>query len=187
MVAVIHRPDCSVAGCSRKYYARDLCGTHYHRWLTKGEVNPDVPISIYQRQGNVCSVGGCDRPPKEWGMCGRHYSRERRYGDASAPRPLDMPREARFWAQVQKTECCWFWRGHINNRGYGKFGRDFAHRFAYIVSGGTIAEGLEIDHLCRRPNCVRPDHLEPVTRSENLRRMRAHRHGECCTDLVVAS
>lgn len=27
--------------------------------------------------------------------------------------------------------------------------------------------GLELDHLCREPRCRRPDHLEPVTRSEN--------------------
>lgn len=27
-----------------------------------------------------------------------------------------------------------------------------------------------MDHLCRRPSCVNPEHLEPVTRSENLRR-----------------
>jgi hypothetical protein len=27
-----------------------------------------------------------------------------------------------------------------------------------------------LDHLCRNPKCVNPNHLEVVTRSENLRR-----------------
>ena len=27
-----------------------------------------------------------------------------------------------------------------------------------------------MDHLCREPLCVNPDHLEPVTQRENLRR-----------------
>lgn len=33
--------------------------------------------------------------------------------------------------------------------------------------------GLTIDHLCRNPLCVNPDHLEPVTNSENVRRAAA--------------
>jgi hypothetical protein len=29
---------------------------------------------------------------------------------------------------------------------------------------------LELDHICRVRNCVNPDHLEPVTHAENMRR-----------------
>lgn len=28
----------------------------------------------------------------------------------------------------------------------------------------------ELDHLCRRPACCNPDHLEPVTHRTNMRR-----------------
>jgi hypothetical protein len=35
---------------------------------------------------------------------------------------------------------------------------------------GPIPEGMEIDHLCRNRGCVNPEHLEPVTRQENIRR-----------------
>lgn len=35
---------------------------------------------------------------------------------------------------------------------------------------GEIPHGLEIDHLCNKPTCCNPDHLEAVTRAENERR-----------------
>lgn len=45
-----------------------------------------------------------------------------------------------------------------------------AHRVAYEIHVGPIPDGLEIDHLCRVRCCVNPDHLEPVTHRENMRR-----------------
>lgn len=45
-----------------------------------------------------------------------------------------------------------------------------AHRASYTMHVGEIPEGLTIDHLCRVRSCVRPEHLEPVTLIENLRR-----------------
>ncbi|HEV2123202.1 MAG TPA: HNH endonuclease signature motif containing protein [Chloroflexota bacterium] len=45
-----------------------------------------------------------------------------------------------------------------------------AHRWAYEALVGPIPTGTELDHLCRNPACVRPDHLEPVTHAENIRR-----------------
>lgn len=45
-----------------------------------------------------------------------------------------------------------------------------AHRWAYLHFVGKIPAGLDLDHLCRNRWCVNPEHLEPVTRSENLTR-----------------
>jgi hypothetical protein len=50
-----------------------------------------------------------------------------------------------------------------------------AHRFAYLEFVGPIPDGLVLDHLCRNKKCVNPDHLEPVTNAENLRRGRVAR------------
>lgn len=81
---------------------------------------------------------------------------------------------AAFWARVVKTATCWLWTGALDSDGYGKLVRDhrqwYAHRYAYIVSGLSIPDGLTLDHLCRVRHCVNPDHLEPVTSIENLRR-----------------
>jgi hypothetical protein len=45
---------------------------------------------------------------------------------------------------------------------------------------GKIPSDKEIDHLCRVRNCVNPEHLEPVTREENLRRGECNGAKTCC-------
>lgn len=74
---------------------------------------------------------------------------------------------------------CWLFTGQLNKDGYGKLRLPyskrlyrFAHRIAYESVKGPIPDDLEIDHLCRVRNCVNPDHLEPVTHLENMRRAR---------------
>lgn len=69
---------------------------------------------------------------------------------------------------------CWIWQGAASDHGYGHVRRDGklmqAHRVYYEAVHGTIPDGLHLDHLCRMPPCVNPDHLEPVTPAENTRR-----------------
>lgn len=64
---------------------------------------------------------------------------------------------------------CWIWTGR-RLKGYGMARHTMAHRVVYKLLVGPIAEGLELDHLCRTPLCVNPQHLEAVTRLENIRR-----------------
>jgi hypothetical protein len=66
---------------------------------------------------------------------------------------------------------CWLWKGATRENGYGAVGLgSCVHRIAYEWMVGPIPSGMDIDHLCRVRNCVNPFHLEPVTRSENVRR-----------------
>ncbi len=74
--------------------------------------------------------------------------------------------------QVDHELGCWLWAGDRSSDGYGLIGRQQAHRVVYQERVGAIPEGLVLDHLCRRPACVAPHHLEPVTKAENERRKR---------------
>ncbi len=85
--------------------------------------------------------------------------------------------DRRFWSKVDKsggTESCWPWMAYINKRGYGGvyFNKKQckAHRVAYELIKGHIPDGLTLDHLCRRRECVNPLHLEAVTMRVNVLR-----------------
>jgi hypothetical protein len=83
----------------------------------------------------------------------------------------------RLLSQIEITDDgCWLWTGYRNPepKNYGRirvYGRLWTtHRLAYEVLVGPIPEGLTLDHLCRRPPCINPAHLEPVTVQENIAR-----------------
>lgn len=87
--------------------------------------------------------------------------------------PLD-----RLMGRVTKTDSCWIWTGALRN-GYGAIGVEgktlYTHRYVYQRVVGPVPTGLDLDHLCRNRTCCNPDHLEPVTRQENLRRAAIYR------------
>lgn len=80
----------------------------------------------------------------------------------------------RFWSKVDKAGECWVWTAATDSNGYGRFSLNgktaLAHRVAWALTRGPIPAGKELDHLCRVPGCVNPNHLEPVTHKENCRR-----------------
>ena len=82
-------------------------------------------------------------------------------------------------ARIREIDGCWVWTADHTRAGYGmvdvsRFGRPrlriLAHRLSYELFVGPIPDGLVLDHLCRNTRCVRPEHLEPVTSGENIRR-----------------
>jgi hypothetical protein len=70
---------------------------------------------------------------------------------------------------IKQANGCWMWTGSIEN-GYARIGSKLAYRVMYERAHGAVPYGLELDHTCRVRACVNPDHLEPVTKAENIRR-----------------
>ncbi len=54
--------------------------------------------------------------------------------------------------------------------GYAYHGKSRAHTVAWERARGPVPDGMELDHLCRRRNCIALHHLELVDRRENERR-----------------
>lgn len=100
----------------------------------------------------------------------------RRFCDDCPPENRPNWMRTRLFAKFTMTDGCWEWTGSLSG-GYGMFtptGRNVdqcpAHRVVYELLVGPIPEGLVLDHLCRLPRCVNPEHLEPVTFQENVLR-----------------
>lgn len=88
----------------------------------------------------------------------------------------------RFWAKVDRgaEDGCWLYYGYVNRKtGYGYFGTEsrvngrgsvsvLAHRFSFIISGGTFEKGPDVLHTCiGQRDCVNPKHLYAGTKQDN--------------------
>lgn len=83
--------------------------------------------------------------------------------------------ERRLWPRIDRqADGCWLWIGGRDSQGYGEIWTGEAmrrvHQIVYELLVGLVPAGLQLDHLCRVRHCCRPDHLEPVTRRENIAR-----------------
>jgi hypothetical protein len=115
-----------------------------------------------------CTIEDCRGEFYARGWCHKHYERWRRHGSTDDPRSP----EARFWAMVDRAGECWRWLGALKSSGYGALsvaGRTvYAHRYSLeLQRGEPIPAGMEVDHKCHTPTCVRPSHLRLATSGQN--------------------
>lgn len=127
----------------------------------------------------TCETPNCDRRARPCGLCDLHKARFQKHGSTAEPHIRKIA-----FTHVEYTADCWNWKRSKDNHGYGRIGVHnkvlLAHRVVYELLVGPIPDGLELDHLCRNPSCVNPDHLEPVMHVENVRRGDAAQLGDRC-------
>ena len=81
-----------------------------------------------------------------------------------APLPANLP--------YHMPGDCLLWKYSLNTGGYGQLaikvqGRQLVHRLAFLQAGGTLPEGMQVNHLCNRPYCLQPGHLYAGTSAQN--------------------
>lgn len=149
-----------------------------------GTAKPRAEFSI--RSDRPCGLQArCKRCQSEMGERRRAIARATRPSTRKGPLPrpaIDRLRQKYVVRDAGHDTQCWMWTASTNALGYGKFGIRGgwkpSHRVSYELHVGPVPDGLELDHLCRNPRCVNPDHLEPVTHAENVRRGDARNNGQ---------
>jgi HNH endonuclease len=108
---------------------------------------------------------------------GKRRTRERNRIRSGMPAVRTQPNDTawdRIRMRLDRSGECWLWTGQTDAEGYAEVRfrgkRIKAHRAVYEHFTGPIPNGLELDHLCHTPSCLRPDHLEAVSHRENVLR-----------------
>lgn len=171
----IRTDHCLIDGCDgpgrAPGTARNLCFPHYTEFLRA-------------RPPKQCLVEDCtlsaNRPGSARGYCSKHLYHVQQHGQPNMGRrlPHSATVEDRFDIKytVNPITGCWEWGAGLTNIGYSQFSDGntnvTGHSYAYRRYVGGVPKGLTLDHLCELKTCVNPQHLEPVTQSENNLRKR---------------
>lgn len=126
----------------------------------------------------LCSITGCGVEGNlRRGWCNKHYSRWYKQGEPHIVMRAGGKHKdpyANFWDKVDKTEGCWIWTAYRTPLGYGHYRYLGKARLAHrVVAQWLLGLDLDdrtaiVDHQCRNPSCVNPEHLRIGTHKENM-------------------
>lgn len=165
---------CSIKGCLKPVFCRELCSTHYVRWQRYG----DPLYRKTQKAGTKkCKHFGCNRLNEVGEYCTKHYQRYKIHGttdDSVLKNCKSVHPKKRIWlcSKADSKTGCWIWQKGKDKDGYGQFSfknRMYkAHRVAYRLFVGPIPRGMQVLHTCDDTSCVNPKHLFLGTNIDNV-------------------
>jgi hypothetical protein len=73
--------------------------------------------------------------------------------------------------EIEKNTECFLWNRSVFSNGYGRYKDKRAHRVAWELTNGKIADTLLVLHKCDVRKCINPEHLFLGTQLDNMRDM----------------
>lgn len=120
---------CSVEGCNGRYYAKNYCSSHYHKYVRKGN----------------CSVSGCGGKGYIKGYCTKHYQRYKKHGNPlHVEKDYDVPESCTIEGCINKYYSSGYCRKH--------YMRYYRHGSPYVLK----AEPNTNSKVCSIKNCKEP-------------------------------
>lgn len=66
-------PACTIAGCTKRQFAKRMCSMHYYRAKTSGDPQCTVSGRV-DRPPGLCEVEGCGQARRKFEWCASHYA-----------------------------------------------------------------------------------------------------------------
>ena len=129
-----------------------------------------------------CKYENCSLESVAKEFCQGHYMQQRR-GKEMSPLYNHLSMQERIESKISiDSNGCMVWSGHTDTGGYPNIkyqGKNYlVHRAYYKIFNGEIPAHDTLDHLCRNKLCINLNHLQPVSRSENIKRMQISKYYE---------
>jgi len=171
---------CILEYCVNKTYVKGLCSGHY----TQNRRGKNfTPIIIRSNSSLLpCMFDGCVNNQQAKGLCGAHWRQQNKGQNLETLRnQVSVIDRVMKNVNIDTESKCWNWTGRISGRkhGYPQISvggkQTMVHRITYEELVRPLVPGETIDHLCRNPHCINPEHLEPISLRENVKRMHSYR------------
>jgi len=130
-----------------------------------------------------CKYKGCMlKKSSSNGYCPGHEMQVRRGKELSPLKTQETLKDRIERKCFRNENGCLVWTGNVDTAGYPnvkwKNKNYLVHRAYYKIVVEDIQKHDTLDHLCRNKLCIEPKHLEPVSRSENVKRMQVSKYYE---------